>query len=83
MVAAAVGGLRSLVDDGRTGVLIDGRDPGAYAAAVCTILADPAGAAAMGAAAAERARRYTWSTTAARLRRLYADLTARSLVDCG
>ena len=28
VVAAAVGGLRSLVDDGATGFLVDGRDPG-------------------------------------------------------
>jgi hypothetical protein len=32
--------------------------------------------------AAARARLYTWSTTGARLRRLYGDLTARSLVEC-
>ena len=32
--------------------------------------------------AAAMAAGYTWSTTAARLRRLYADLTARQLVDC-
>ena len=39
--------------------------------------------AAIGAAAAARARGYTWSTTAARLRRLYADLTASAdCVDC-
>jgi glycosyltransferase involved in cell wall biosynthesis len=36
----------------------------------------------MGRAAAERARGFTWSTAAARLRRLYADLTARALVEC-
>jgi hypothetical protein len=36
----------------------------------------------MGAAAAERARRYTWSTTAARLRRVYTDVSARALVAC-
>jgi hypothetical protein len=36
----------------------------------------------MGADAAARARGFTWSTTAARLRRLYADLTSRALVDC-
>jgi D-inositol-3-phosphate glycosyltransferase len=36
----------------------------------------------MGEAAALRARRYSWSITAARLRRLYADLTARDLVEC-
>jgi D-inositol-3-phosphate glycosyltransferase len=82
VVAAAVGGLRTLVEDGRTGFLVEGRDPDAFAAATDALLADPALAAAMGADAAARARTFTWSTTAARLRRLYADLTARALVDC-
>jgi len=36
----------------------------------------------MSIAAAESASHYTWSTTAARLRRLYADLTSRALVTC-
>jgi hypothetical protein len=36
----------------------------------------------MGALASSRARRYRWSITGARLRRLYADLTARRLVEC-
>ncbi len=82
VVASNVGGLRTLVDDGRTGFLVDGRDPADHAAAVEAVLADRSGAAAMGEAAATRAAGYTWSTTAARLRRLYADLTARALVDC-
>jgi D-inositol-3-phosphate glycosyltransferase len=82
VVAAAVGGLRTLVEDGRTGFLIDSRDPNAFAAATDELLADPVLAAAMGADAAARALTFTWSTTAARLRRLYADLTARTLVDC-
>jgi D-inositol-3-phosphate glycosyltransferase len=82
VVAAAVGGLRTLVDDGRTGFLIDDRAPDAFAASIDELLASPATAAAMGAQAARLARDYTWSTTAARLRRLYADLTARSLVQC-
>ena len=41
VVASAVGGLRTLVDDGHTGYLIDGRDPADFAAAVGTILGDP------------------------------------------
>ena len=82
VVAAAVGGLRTLVEDGRTGFLVEGRDPDAFAAATDELLAHPALAVAMGAHAAARARTFTWSTTAARLRRLYADLTARALVDC-
>jgi D-inositol-3-phosphate glycosyltransferase len=82
VVAAAVGGLLTLVDDGVTGVLVDTRDPHDYARAVAGVLDDPSRAAAMSAAAAERARSYTWSTTAARLRRLYADLTVRTPVSC-
>jgi D-inositol-3-phosphate glycosyltransferase len=82
VVAAAVGGLRTLVDDGVTGFLVDTRDPADYADAVRRVLEEPGLAGRMGAAAAEEARGYTWSTTAARLRRLYADLTARTPVTC-
>lgn len=82
VVAASVGGLRSLVDDGTTGFLVDGRDPAAYAAPVATLLDDPELAAEIGATASMRSRRYSWSTTAARLRRLYGDLVARGLVRC-
>jgi D-inositol-3-phosphate glycosyltransferase len=82
VVAAAVGGLRTIVDDGRTGFLVEGRSPGSYAGAVEKLLHDADLATGMGAAAAERAGQYTWSTAAARLRRLYCDLVARSLVDC-
>ena len=42
VVAAAVGGLRTLVDDGVTGFLVDSRDPIEYGAAVATLLDDPA-----------------------------------------
>jgi len=82
VVAAAVGGLRTLVDDGRTGVLIEGRDPVDFGAAAERILADPALAATMSQAGTRMARDYTWSTTAARLRRIYADLTTRAPYDC-
>jgi D-inositol-3-phosphate glycosyltransferase len=82
VVASAVGGLRTLVDHGDTGFLVEGRDPAVYAAHTAEILDNPALAAKFGRAAAARARRYTWSVAAARLRRLYADLTSRQLVDC-
>jgi D-inositol-3-phosphate glycosyltransferase len=81
VVAAAVGGLRTLVDHGTTGYLVEGRRPEAFAAAVAALLDDPALAAAMARRARERAAGYTWSTAAARLRRIYADLAARRLVD--
>ncbi len=82
VVAAAVGGLRSVVDHGHSGFLVEDRHPRAYADRVAEVLDDPDLAACLGSAAAARAGGYTWSTTAARLRRLYADLTARQLVQC-
>jgi D-inositol-3-phosphate glycosyltransferase len=82
VVASAVGGLLSLIEDGRTGRLIDGRNPTDYARAVAEILGDRSMRARMSAAAVERARWYTWSFAAARLRRLYGDLTVRELVSC-
>ena len=82
VVAAAVGGLQTLVDDGTTGYLVEGGDPEAFAARTSELVADPERSARMGAAASVLARRYSWSITAARLRRLYADLTAREPVEC-
>ncbi len=82
VVAAAVGGLCSLVDDGVTGSLVDSRDPTDYAQPIARLLADPERARAMGVAAEARSRRYGWSMTAARLRRLYTDLLAREPVSC-
>ncbi|MGE3835081.1 MAG: glycosyltransferase [Acidimicrobiia bacterium] len=82
VVAAAVGGLRTIVDDGVTGLLVDGRDPADFAASVDRILGDPALAATMGRAASARAAGYTWSTAAARLRRVYADVTSRERLRC-
>jgi D-inositol-3-phosphate glycosyltransferase len=82
VVAAAVGGLRTLVDHGRTGFLVEQREPAAFASAVGALLADPGFAARVGADAARRAQDFTWSTAAARLRRIYGDLALRSLIDC-
>ena len=82
VVASAVGGLLSLVDDYRTGRLIEGRDPDDYARAIAEILDDRELRRAMSVAAVERAKRYTWGFAAARLRRLYGDLTVRERVSC-
>jgi D-inositol-3-phosphate glycosyltransferase len=82
VVASAVGGLTTLVDHDSTGYLVEGRDPSIYAGYVARIVLDRDRATSMAAAAAWRARRYTWSVAAARLRRLYGTLTARSLVEC-
>jgi D-inositol-3-phosphate glycosyltransferase len=82
VVAANVGGLRSIVDHGHTGFLVDVRTASAFADPVAELLADRERAAAMGADAAAQSRRFAWSITAARLRRVYADLGARELLFC-
>ena len=83
VVASAVGGLLSLVDDGETGFLIAGRRPTDFATAIAAILDDAELAASMGAAAEARARLYTWRAAADRLRSLYVDLdTATELINC-
>jgi D-inositol-3-phosphate glycosyltransferase len=82
VVASAVGGLLTLVDDGRSGFLVADRDEEVFAARVATVLDDPDLAASMSHAAAQRARRYRWSFAAARLRRVYADLASRDRVSC-
>ena len=82
VVAADVGGLRTLVEHGRTGFRIASRDPAEFAQAVQMILRSPSLAAELSRQAATAARAYTWSTMAGRLRRVYDDLGARVLVDC-
>jgi D-inositol-3-phosphate glycosyltransferase len=82
VVAAAVGGLRSLVNHEHTGYLVDGREPVAYAALVQGLLDDEMLAGELGRTAAAQSLRYSWSMTAGRLRRLYGDLVARGLVRC-
>lgn len=56
VVSTRVGGVASVVDDGRTGLLAGVDDDEALAAAVAGLLADPERAARMGAAGRERAR---------------------------
>jgi D-inositol-3-phosphate glycosyltransferase len=82
VVASAVGGLRTLVDHGHSGFLVEGRDPEVFASYTEELLTNDVLAADMSVAAATRASRYTWSMSAARLRRLYADLTVGALVEC-
>lgn len=82
VVAAAVGGLCTVVVDGQTGRLVEGLDPSDHAASIAAFLEDPSMAAEFGRRAARRARAYTWPTVAARLRRVYADLDLRVPATC-
>jgi glycosyltransferase involved in cell wall biosynthesis len=72
VVASAVGGLLDLVDDGRTGVLVRPEDPAALAQALDRLIADPAHAAAMGAAARDEVlRRFGFERMIASFENLY------------
>jgi D-inositol-3-phosphate glycosyltransferase len=82
VVAAAVGGLTTLVDDGRTGLLVDDDAPSAFAAAVRHVLEDSLLAEQMATAAVVRARGYTWGRSAAVLRATYEELAVGALVEC-
>jgi D-inositol-3-phosphate glycosyltransferase len=74
VVAAEVGGLRYVVEDGKTGFLVEGHDPGDHAARVLQILRDPALAAWMGTEAARQALRFTWDATTAELLSVYREV---------
>ncbi len=80
VVAAAVGGLRTVVSDGVTGALVDGHDPAAWAQVVGGLLADPARRAALSAAAVPHAARFGWARTARGLLTVYTDAIRRH--DC-
>ena len=82
VVASSVGGLATLVEEGRTGFLVDPPTPQAFAAAASTVLDDPLLAERMATAAVVRARRYTWARAASLLRATYEELAAERLVEC-
>ena len=82
VVASDVGGLRSLIDHGRTGYLVEDQRPEAFAAWVRQILAEPLLAERLGTGAVLRGRRYTWARAAELLREIYAELTVGRLVEC-
>lgn len=83
VVASAVGGLTTLVDDGSTGFLVEGRDPSEYARPLEAILVDRALARRLGLAAASRADAYTWRSAAQRLWSWGERLASSALVACG
>jgi D-inositol-3-phosphate glycosyltransferase len=77
VVASAVGGHLDTVVEGRTGALVPPRDAGALAQRLRELLADPARLAAIGSAAAARARsRYGWDRIAGDTEQLYRRVLA-------
>jgi len=76
VVATRVGGTADLVRDGVNGLLVTPpRDPAALAAAISRVLADPAAAAGLAAAARRTADAYAWPGLARKVLEVYKRVT--------
>jgi starch synthase len=81
VVATRVGGLPELIEDRKTGLLVAAGDAHGMAAAITTLLTDPAKAAAMGTAAQEHVRlEFSLERNAALNFSLYEELCNQSAV---
>ncbi len=72
VVAAAVGGLRTAVSDGVSGVLVGGHDPQAYAEVLAALARDRARRGALRRGALSHAGRFGWSATATGMLEVYS-----------
>ncbi len=71
VVAAAVGGLTTVVRDGRSGLLVDGHDPRSWADALRRVVEDDTLRVRLEAGALEQARQFSWERTAERTLEVY------------
>lgn len=76
VVAAASGGLREAVVDGETGLVLESRDPEAWAAVITRLLTDASTAAELATAGRERAERLSWERSAEGLVATYRAVVA-------
>ncbi|WP_432562394.1 D-inositol-3-phosphate glycosyltransferase [Kineococcus sp. SYSU DK003] len=76
VVAASVGGLRTAVETGTTGLLVPDHDPRTWARALADLLDDPARRATMGVRAARRAQGFGWGATAEATLEVYSRAVA-------
>ncbi|MGD0242279.1 MAG: D-inositol-3-phosphate glycosyltransferase [Streptosporangiaceae bacterium] len=73
VVAAAVGGLRTAVRDGFSGVLVDGHDPETWARVLAELASSPPRLAELSRGALAHASGFGWAATADRLIEVYTD----------
>jgi D-inositol-3-phosphate glycosyltransferase len=71
VIAAAVGGLTTVVADGESGLLLDTHDPAAWADALRRVLLDDALRARLSAGARDRSALFSWEQTAERTLDVY------------
>jgi 2-deoxystreptamine N-acetyl-D-glucosaminyltransferase/2-deoxystreptamine glucosyltransferase len=72
VVASDLGGVRELVADGETGVLVRPRDPAAVAEAIRALAAEPRMRERMGRAGRARSREHDWDVVSRRIASVYA-----------
>jgi D-inositol-3-phosphate glycosyltransferase len=77
VIAAATGGLRSVVVEGQTGFLVQGHDPKDYADRILRLLADRELTRRLGRSATRHAAGFSWESTAAEVRLVYPELRVR------
>jgi D-inositol-3-phosphate glycosyltransferase len=76
VVAASVGGLRTAVQDGVSGVLVKGHDPADYARVLRDVIADPDQRERLSRGAVAHASRFGWNQTVDRLMAVYSGALA-------
>jgi D-inositol-3-phosphate glycosyltransferase len=82
VIAAAVGGLSTVIADGDSGLLLDTHDPAAWSSALRRVLLDDAFRARLSEGARRRGRAFSWEDTAERTLDVYerARASLRELV---
>lgn len=81
VVAAAVGGLPTAVRDGSSGLLVEGHEPGAYAAALERVLLEPGLRERLATGARTHAEQFGWDRTAERMLAVYRNAQEKMRAD--
>ena len=79
VLAASVGGLRTAVQDGVSGVLVEGHDPAAYARVLRDLIVAPELRERLSRGAVAHASRFGWNGTVDRLMAVYAGAMSNAL----
>ena len=83
VIAASVGGLRTVVRDGDSGVLVDGYDPADWARVIKRLVRAPRRLQALSAGARRHASAFGWSATVDRLARVYTGAMDEAVIARG
>jgi D-inositol-3-phosphate glycosyltransferase len=83
VVAARVGGLRTVVKDGHSGVLVDGHDPVDWARVIRRLIKSPRQLQALSEGARRHASAFGWSATVDRLARVYTGAMDEAVISRG